>query len=217
MATKKHKAPPGLDYAPITGETDLSFGIVQAKDDGKHSATDSVFRRLYPILRPEDPSAPWRTPTCFRHDILLPAGGSDELWSSQRLANSYDDQGFSLKDLVVIVTLRFPEVEACPQTMRLHEAWEMARAFTMQRIVSPHGVAAICVMHVPARAARPGPPHVHILIPARELLPTGFGRFARPLATDEGRSLMDQEWMAWRQQHGVVSGMTMSSDPEAKV
>jgi hypothetical protein len=201
MATKKHNAPPGLDYSPITGEMDeLSFGVIQADPNQKqtNTAEGAVFRRLYPILKPSDPALPWVQPTCFRHDVLLPAGASDELWNAQRLVRTYDEQGFSLKDLVVVVTLRFPEVEALPQTMKLHEAWEMARQFTLERLVRLHGVAAICVMHVPARAARPGAPHVHVLAPARELLPSGFGMFTRPLATDEGRELMDMEWAAWR-------------------
>lgn len=30
--------------------------------------------------------------------------------------------------------------------------------------------------------------HVHILIPVREILPSGFAKFAKPLATGEGRS-----------------------------
>lgn len=202
MATKKHKAPPGLDYAPITGtREDLSFGIIQAAPGEKqtNTAEGAIFRRLYPILKPEDSALPWLRPTCFRHDVLLPAGASDEWYDAQRLARAYDEQGFSLKDLVVIVTLRFPEVEALPQELKLHEAWEMARAFTLERLVRVHRVAAVCVMHVPARAARPGAPHVHVLALAREVLPSGFGKFARPLAADEGRDVLDQEWAAWRE------------------
>lgn len=198
MATKKHNAPPGLDYSPITGvQDDLGFGIIQADPKCKetYTAVGAVFRRLYPVLKPDDATLPWEQPSCFRHEVLLPAG---ELWDAQRLARVYDDQGFSLKDLVVIVTLRFPEAEAVPQTMKLHEAWELARQFTRKRLVAVYGVAAICVMHVPARAARPGAPHVHVLMPARELLPSGFGRFARPLASDDGREIMDREWAAWR-------------------
>lgn len=200
MATKKHNAPPGLDYSPITGvEDDVSFGVIQAEPGrAENTAEVAVFRRLYPVLKPVDATLPWDQPSCFRHEVLLPAGASDELWDAQRLARAYDDQGFSLKDLVVIVTLRFPEAETVPQTMKLHEAWERAREFTQKRLVAVYGVAAICVMHVPARAARFGAPHVHVLLPARELLPSGFGKFARPLASDEGREIMDREWAAWR-------------------
>ncbi|MXP41877.1 hypothetical protein GRI75_09510 [Altererythrobacter soli] len=201
MATKKHAPPPGLDYAPITGaREDLSFGVVQATTGTKkvNTAEGAMFRRLYPILKPDEPALPWSRPTCFRHDVLLPFGASDDWYDPQRLARAYDEQGFSLVDLVVVVTLRFPEVEALPQPLRLHDVWEMTRAFTLERLVRAHNVGAVCVMHVPARAARPGAPHVHVLIPAREVLPTGFGKFARPLATDQGRELLDAEWAAWR-------------------
>jgi hypothetical protein len=201
-ATKKHTAPPGLDYAPVSGALEaLSFGVIQAVPGAKptNTAEGAIFRRLYPILKPVDAALPWLQPTCFRHDVLLPAGASDDWCDAQRLARTYDEQGFSLVDLVIAVNLRFPEAEALPQRIKLHEAWEMARAFTLERLVRVHNVAAVCVMHVPARAARPGPPHVHVLIPAREVLPTGFGKFARPLATDEGRELLDAEWAAWRE------------------
>ena len=133
----------------------------------------------------------------------LAAGADDEWKDPQRLARAYDEQGFSLKDLAVIVTLRFPEAEVLPQVMKLHDAWEAARAFTLERLVKVHGVAAVCVMHVPARAARPGAPHVHVLIPARAILATGFGKFVRPLATDEGRGVVDAEWAAWRESSNV--------------
>lgn len=199
---KKHAAPPGLDYSPVTGRLeDLSFGVIQAEPGARptRTAEGAIFRRLYPICKPDDPAMPWAKPTCFRHDVLLPPGASDEWCDPQRLARAYDEQGFSLVDLVVAVTLRFPDVEALPQRTKLHEAWEMARAFTLGRLVRVHNVAAVCVMHVPARAARPGAPHVHILLPAREVMPTGFGKFARPLATDEGRALLDAEWAAWRE------------------
>jgi len=202
--SRKHKAPPGLDYDPIAGETGtLSFGIIQAMEGAPNTAEGALFRRLYPVLKPADASLAWERPTCFRHEVILPPAASDDLWDPQRLARAYDEQGFSVKDVMVIVTLRYPEVETTPQKMRLHEAWDNAAIFAWSKIVQPYNVAAVCVMHVPARAARPGAPHVHIMVPARELLPSGFGRFARPLATEEGRDIMDREWGAWRKETGL--------------
>lgn len=202
----KKTAVPGLDYLPVSGgDENLSFGVIQAGSGAKPSASAeaALFRRLYPVLKPQDMSAPWPDPSCFRHDVLLPRGASDGLWDARKLARAYDEQGFSLVDLAVLVTLRFPEVEMVPQRMTLCEAWQEVRAFAFDRIVRTHNLAAVCIMHVPARAARPGAPHVHIFVPARELLPSGFGKFARPLATDQGRALMDQEWAAWREAHRV--------------
>lgn len=135
--------------------------------------------------------------TCHKLDVQLPCGASDELWDPQRLAQAYDRQCFSgIRDLVVIVTLRFPEVDE--GRMQLHEAWTLSQGFADQ-LVSDHGVAVVSAMHVPARAAKPGLPHVHLMIPARQLLPSGFGKFARPLATDEGRALVESAWVAWRE------------------
>lgn len=206
MAKKMKVAPPRLDYRPITGEEKgLSFGIIQAEaEDGgpPNTAEGVVFKRLYPAKRP-DPNAPWLIPTCFMHGVQLPMGASDELWDAQRLARAYDEQGYSLRDLIVILTLRFPETEAMPPTLRLHEAWRIAQEFVWKHIVCEYRVAAISVMHVPARNAGFNPPHIHVMIPARQLLPTGYGLFARPLATEEGRDLMDQAWSAWRKEHGL--------------
>ena len=207
MVKKMKVPPPGLDYRPVSGVTEnLSFGIIQAdseKGDIPNTAEGAVFKRMFPIMKPDDPKAPWIDPSCFLHSVQLPPGASDALWDAQRLARAYDEQGFTLRDILVIVTLRFPEAETVPQLLRLHEAWRISQEFVWSRIVSEHRVAAISVMHVPARAARPGSPHVHILVPARELLPTGFSKFARPLGTDEGRDLMDQEWAAWRKENGL--------------
>lgn len=202
MAKKKHSAPPGLDYDPITGSCEnVSFGIVQTegKAGNSRSAEGTAFRRLYPVLRPDNRQTPWEQPTCFKHDVLLPPGAADDYWDAQRLMRAYDEQGFNLKDLVVIITLRFPEVEAQPPALRLHEAWETARQFTLERLVRQYGVPAVCVLHVPARAARPGCPHVHVLVAARKLLSSGYGMFAKPLASEEGRDIVDREWEAWRQ------------------
>ncbi|MXP29643.1 hypothetical protein GRI58_12535 [Porphyrobacter algicida] len=116
-AIKKHSAPPGLDYAPVVGKTkNLSFGVIQANpgDECIATAEGAVFRRLYPVLKPEDRTAPWREPTCFRRDVLLPPAANDELLDPQRLSRTYDEQGFNIVDLVVAVTLRFPEVEEMP-------------------------------------------------------------------------------------------------------
>ena len=207
MVKKMKVPPPGLDYRPVTGETEnLSFGVIQADAESggtMNTAEGAVFKRMYPILRPDDPKAPWLAPTCFMHSVQLPSGASDELWSAQRLARAYDEQGFSLRDVIIIVTLRFPEAETVPQVLRLHEAWRMSQEFVQSRIVSVHRVAAISIMHVPARAARTGSPHVHVMIPAREVLPSGFGQFARPLGVDEGREVMDREWAAWRKENGL--------------
>lgn len=203
---KKIKAVPGLDYSPVVGEDEnLSFGVTQADPQAKvpMCAEAVVFRRLFPVQRPDLYAVPWRNPTCEKLDVLLPPGASEVLMDAQLLCRTYDQQCFAnIRDLVIMINLRFPEVDQVAGGMRLHEAWELARGFAMKSLVEERGLAVVQVLHVPARAARPGPAHVHLLAPARALLPSGFGHFARPLASDEGRALMDAEWAAWRAGHG---------------
>lgn len=203
---KKIKPPPGLDYSPVLGEMEnFSFGVGQAmgKGDEAMTAEKFVFRRMYPVDKPDDHRAPWVRPTCYDHDVLLPYGASDHLRDPQRLCRAYDEAALStIRDLVVIITLRFPETETIPQEKTLHEAWEVSRAFALRRLVQDRGVAVIPCFHVPSRASAPGFPHVHLLVPARILLPSGFGLFAQPLASDEGRALIEAEWLDWRKRSG---------------
>jgi hypothetical protein len=195
---KKLKAPPGLDYQPVTGDVEhVSFGVAQSSGDITITAEQFIGRRAFPVMKPKDLTLPWPKSTCYKLDVQLPQGASDELWDPQRLAQAYDRQCFSaIRDLVVIVTLRFPEVDQ--GRMRLHEAWRLGWGFA-DKLVHDHKVAVVGAMHVPAHAAKPGYPHLHLLIPARQLLPSGFGKFARPLATDEGRAIVEKAWVAWRE------------------
>ncbi|NNM76511.1 hypothetical protein HJG53_06290 [Sphingomonas sp. ID1715] len=200
---KKLKAPPGLDYQPVTGDVEhVSFGVAQAGGDAGLTVEQFIGKRAFPVMRPKDLTLPWPKTTCYKLDVQLPRGASDELWDPQRLAQAYDRQCFSaIRDLVVIVTLRFPEVDE--GHMRLHEAWRLGWGFA-DKLVKDHGVAVVAAMHVPARAAKLGLPHVHLMIPARQLLPSGFGKFARPLATDDGRALVEKAWAAWREATDVT-------------
>jgi len=194
---KKIKAPPGLDYDPVLGNLEnFSFGIIQAKgsNESRQTAEAVIGKRLFPISRPADLSLPWPSPTCHRFDVLLPFGASDEFADAQHLSRAYDRQCYGdIRDLVVIITMRFPQIDAVPATMHLHEAWELGRSFATE-LVHEHQLAIIAIMHVPARAARPGLPHIHLMAPARVLLPSGFGKFARPLATVEGREIAEKCW-----------------------
>lgn len=202
----KRKAPEGLDYVPVPGSNPLLvFGVIRSVLAGvAMTALLAVFRRLFPVAKPADPERPWPRPTCYRYDVLLPPGASDDYLDPEVLCRAYAAHGFEgIKDLVVIATVRFPDAEMIPPRLKLHEAWELARSFAYQRLTLERKLAVVIVMHVPRRAGQGDlAPHCHIMALARELGPTGFGNFIRPLASDAGRQLMDQEWTAWCEVRG---------------
>lgn len=207
MSKTIRSAPPGLDYYAISGSNkQLSFGVIQAQlPDGVATTTaeKAVFRRLFPVQKPADPALPWDNPTCAKWDVLLPPGASDEYLDPQHLVRSYDRQAFGvIRDLLIIITLRFPEVDASPPMLKLHEAWELSRGFALAKLSMSRRLPVIPVLHVPGRAAKPGAPHVHLMTCARELLPSTFGKFCREIACEEGREILDQEWAEWRQEKG---------------
>lgn len=214
-SNKKRTAPAGLDYSPVMGDArTVSFGVIQTRlpqqkpdltaDVGTTTAEGAIFRRLFPIQKPADPTRPWDKPTCAKWDVLLPEGASDDYLDPQQLARAYDRQAFGvIRDLLVIITLRFPEVDAALPTMKLHEAWELSRSFANEKLVMERRLAVVPVLHVPGRAAKPGFPHVHLMTFARELLPSSFGMFSRSIASDEGRCIIDKEWAEWRRTKGT--------------
>ncbi|SBV34042.1 protein of unknown function [uncultured Sphingopyxis sp.] len=62
MLIKKHAPMPNGDYAPVTGaHPEISFGVVRnpAPDGLVMTAERAVFRRLYPVAKPADPTASW--------------------------------------------------------------------------------------------------------------------------------------------------------------
>ncbi|WP_225421512.1 MobA/MobL family protein [Sphingomonas parva] len=131
--------------------------------------------------------------------MLLPSHASYDYLDPEALCRAYTQQAWDgMKDLVVITSFRFPETIAEPPSLSLQEAWELTRGFSYQRLVLDRNLAVVLAMHVPARAGKEGPPHVHVMALARELGPCGFGAFLGPLARDTGREIMESEWKAWR-------------------
>lgn len=208
MAVKKHQAPPGCDYEPICGENpNVSYGVVLADTGEKgvqRTLTDVLFRRYYPTERPSDPHQPWTDPTADKTEVIPPRGAPNAFWDPQYLANAYHLRAEGkIRHLAAIVTIRFPEVDAVPATLMLHEAWFLATGLA-RRISGMLTVAVVATMHVPGRSWGLNPPHCHLIIPCRTILPgTGFSTFVKPLIEPEvGRPLIDAEWAKWRKESG---------------
>jgi len=208
MAAKKHNAPPGCDYNPVSGvDANISYGTVRARS-GKvvRSLGDVIFKRLFPVDRPNDSGTQWPRPTCYHHDILLPRGAPDHLSDYPTLAREYHaNSGDAIDHLATIVTLRFPNADMVPPTgpSRLHEIWELCRGFG-GKLRDDFQVAVLPVFHVPGKNWGLGCPHVHLICPVRAVRPaTGFSTFVMELIdAEQGRPYIDGEWNAWREEAG---------------
>lgn len=194
---------PGLDYLAHPGEDpNVSFGVIQAigPDGQLNTMEGAVCRRLYPHDRPLDPTDPWHGPTCEHYEVMLPGSASDELWKPQALCRAYDRARFpTLRDVMFSVTLRAPELEG--GRLRIHEFHRIVTSYARARLVEARGLPVIVVVHVPARAAMPGPVHWHLLTPCRRLTNLGPTTFCTELL-EAGRPTVEREWKEWRSEGG---------------
>lgn len=206
---KKHKAPPGLDYDPVSGENpDVSFGVVKAEaGEGlpRRMLADVLFKRAFPTDK-LDPSQPWTTPTADRFEVLLCRGAPDEYSDPQALAQAYhrNDRGL-IKDVAAVVTLRHPETDDPSGRMRLHEAYSLSRTLGAW-LCDEFSIAVVTAFHVPGRSWGLGMPHTHLICPVRTIRPgSGFTTFVMPLINaDEGRAIIDREWKRVREEAGYA-------------
>ncbi|TFI57138.1 hypothetical protein E2493_16645 [Sphingomonas parva] len=203
---KKHKAPPGLDYDPVTGEDpDVSYGVVEASAGAglpRRTLEDVLFKRAFPTDKP-DRALPWPPPTADRWEILLPRGAPDEFSDPQQLARAFhrNERG-AIQHLAAVTTLRHVETDAVPATMRMHEAWSCARQLGVE-LGAQLEIAVVVVFHVPGRSWGHGIPHSHLILPVRRVRPTGFTTFVMPLINaEEGRAIIDREWKRVRREAG---------------
>jgi hypothetical protein len=207
MGTRR-PPPPGLDYVPVAGDDpNFVFGVIRATLAGvPNSASNAVFRRLFPVARPESFEAPWPRPTCYRHDVLLPPWTSPDWVDPQALCQAYDRQCWvGVKDLAIIMNFRFPEAlrrgSEAPR-ISLTEAYELVRGYCYEKIVLERGLATILAMHLPSLAGIDwSPPHVHACSLAR-VVGLGFEAFVPELTKDSSRKIFEREWLDYRRLHG---------------
>lgn len=200
----KRFAPAGLDFVPVAGAPgNCIFGVVRRKIKlgPEHDVPNAVLRRLRPG-QANSIAGDW-TPSCYRSDVLLPPSAADDLQSARALCELYEANAFEgLKDLVVMITLRFPDAD------RLHLIWEEVRAFAYEHFCRRRHLAVVAAMHVPGTKGSTNPPHIHLMIPARELRSWGFFDYIRPLASDQGKALVLEELAEWAREIGPSSVLT---------
>ena len=189
----KRVAPSGLDFVPVPGGPDnLTFGVSRRQIGVGPIQTvgQSILRRLCPGTTAAI-SEPWR-PSCYRWDVLLPPDAPEACRDPKKLCDLYEEQAcHGLKDLAVMATLRFPYPGP------LHQVWEQVRAFAYERLCTQRHLAVVAAMHLPVLVGSTNPPHVHLMMPARELCSFGFCEFVRPLATDLGKQILADELAQW--------------------
>lgn len=206
---KKHKAPPGIDYDPISGEhPEVSFGVVKAEAGAgmpRRTLADVLFKRAFPTDKP-DPAQPWPNPTARPFEVLLGRGAPDELSDPQALAQAYhrNDRG-AIQDLAAVITLRHPETDDPTSGMRLHDAYSLSRTLAAW-LCAEFSIATVTAFHVPGRSWGHGIPHTHLICPVRTIRPgSGFTTFVMPLINpEEGRAIIDREWTRVRKEAGYA-------------
>lgn len=175
------------------------FGVLRKEFRGftDNDVISFILKKLRPVVgldasgRP-DPSLI----TAWRHGAVLPPEAPDSwddpLVLAEAMAGSVLPHHTSL---LVYVTIAFPEAR------RLHEVWEMARAFALD-IARARGTPIIIVQHAPSEmGSGQHPPHVHLLIACRAASSLGgnWGAVDAELICDDGESVLHAEWQAFRE------------------
>lgn len=165
-----------------TRGTRVMYGCLNSAR-GEHKNSAAAFAMAKISVGAPPGTLPW-TQTAARVEVLLPSGACDRFLDPQTLMETVDATRPSKVDaLLAYLTFTFP----CE---RLHEQWELVRAFMRKGIVDPFEVAALLVAHAPHLAGSANTPHVHALIVPRRLSPLGFIELLPVLADNEAHPLI---------------------------
>lgn len=126
------------------------------------------------------------------HTVLLPTDAPSDLLDAKRLAERYEDEAFvGIKDLACVAKFTIDKRD------RILAEWPRIVRFAAVEFAEKRNMACIAVLHVPARSGVRRDAHVHLVAPARELGPDGYGAFLRPFATDAGGPEIARAWATW--------------------
>lgn len=196
--TASAKAHIGLDYTPqLGGDKSVSYGVAERiKCDRVQSAHEIIARRLCNFETAVAP--PLRAaPTCPRHDLLLPRFAPDNCGTYLGLADHFEEQALPHQvHLIGILTLRFRHEDLC------HHVWELSRQFLYEKITIGRSLPVVAALHIPSRAGRSAPPHIHAMILMRQLLGSDFGSFDPVLKGPGAKAFLQDQWSSWCSTHG---------------
>ena len=128
-----------------------------------------------------------------RRDFVLPQDAPRTIASIAELITAFD----CIPPLPrqVMIELKFILRDSASS----HCAYEAVRGFALDYFAKERGLAALLVLHLPARSGAAGDNHIHLFVPARRLTGEGFGTQVRGLAHDEGAQEVPAAWCAWQQ------------------
>ena len=98
----------------------------------------------------------------------------------------------------------------------LHVGWERVRAFALQYLAGERRLAAVLVLHNPGAAGSGNAPHIHVIVPARQLTANRFGATDKRLCLNQGQGECWGAWQALLAKGGVGDPVKQPrSDPAA--
>ncbi|MEN2786754.1 hypothetical protein ACFOKI_01355 [Sphingomonas qilianensis] len=167
--------------SPDREGTRILYGVLRPTFRGwGNTAAAFAKAKVQPV--PDKGGDPWAM-TATRCEVLLPGDSDDRLLSPQALMETHDQEQPPGKPVILTyVTITFP-------TARLHQQYELVRAFAMSALVRAYGVGVLMVQHAPHRAASSNLPHVHLLI-GRVVGSLGLKEYVPILCGDKGRDVI---------------------------
>ncbi|MGN6277692.1 MAG: hypothetical protein ACTHM8_03090 [Sphingomonas sp.] len=173
---------------PGTVGTRIMFGNLRPTYRGwQNSAADFAAAKLGVGLPPD--ADPWGVGAA-RAEVLLPHDVDDRLVDPRTLMLEIDAAPPGPRPvLLTYVTITF-------DTPRLHEQYELVRAYTVAHLVRELGNAVLVVQHAPHRAGYDTPPHVHLLV--RKVTSLGIAPPVAALSSDKGRKLVVEAFNQFR-------------------
>lgn len=173
---------------PGSAETRIMFGNLRLTYRGWHNSAAAFAAAKVGVGLPPD-ADPWSVGAA-RAEVLLPRDADDRFADPRTLMEEIDAAAPGPKPtLLTYVTITF-------DTPRLHEQYELVRAYVMAHLVYGLGNAVLAVQHAPHLAGYDTPPHVHLL--ARRVSSLGIAPPVAALSSDKGRKLVVDAFTAFR-------------------
>lgn len=154
-----------------------------ASSENRPGIAPWVQKKLKPGSDPEFGQA-------LRADLVLPKAASGDYMNLAFLLDRFD-RTLPAYEQHAFVQMKF----TLPGCEPLHVGWERVRAFALEYLAGERGLAAVIVLHNPGVAGSGNAPHIHVIIPARQLTANGFGATDKGLCSDRGQ---EECWAAWQ-------------------